>query len=102
MHFKDFYAGKTLLLSGCTGFLGKMVLEKVLRSLSGVKRIYIMMRPRKNQSIKQRMVETIFTSEIFINLFRQYPGMEAMALEKCVPVSGDLIVEGLGIAPETR
>jgi hypothetical protein len=28
--------------------------------------------------------------------------MEAMALEKCVPVSGDLIVEGLGIAPETR
>jgi thioester reductase-like protein len=28
--------------------------------------------------------------------------MEAMALEKCVPVSGDLIVEGLGLAPEQR
>lgn len=29
---KEFYAGKNVLLSGCTGFLGKVVLEKLLRT----------------------------------------------------------------------
>jgi len=29
----DFYEGKTLLLTGITGFLGKVILEKFLRVL---------------------------------------------------------------------
>ena len=32
IEIKKFYAGKKVLLSGCTGFLGKVILEKLLRS----------------------------------------------------------------------
>lgn len=28
---KEFYAGKTILITGVTGFVGKVVLEKIIR-----------------------------------------------------------------------
>ena len=42
----EFYADKTILLTGATGFLGKVVLEKVLRSLPVVKTIYLAIKPK--------------------------------------------------------
>jgi fatty acyl-CoA reductase len=44
----NFYAHKTILLTGATGFIGKVVLEKILRSCPDFKRIYLMIRPGKN------------------------------------------------------
>ena len=44
---KEFYRGKTLFLTGATGFLGKVVLEKFFRSLHDVHRIYILVRPKR-------------------------------------------------------
>jgi len=41
MSLKEFYNGKTILLTGATGFLGKVVLEKICRSLPVVKTIYV-------------------------------------------------------------
>jgi alcohol-forming fatty acyl-CoA reductase len=43
---KGFYSGKVLLITGTTGFLGKLVLEKILRVLSDVKKIYLLTRPK--------------------------------------------------------
>lgn len=55
MRIKDYYRGKTLLVTGCTGFLGtlprssspvgKVVLEKILRSLD-VEKVYLLIRPK--------------------------------------------------------
>ena len=52
----DFYIGKTILLTGATGFLGKsnsditclgkVVLEKLLRSLPTVQMIYLSVTPK--------------------------------------------------------
>ena len=36
--------GKNLLMTGVSGFLGKVVLEKLLRSVPEVKRIYLVIR----------------------------------------------------------
>ena len=41
----EFYRDKTILLTGSTGFLGKVVLEKLLRSLPIVKTIYLGIKP---------------------------------------------------------
>jgi alcohol-forming fatty acyl-CoA reductase len=35
-------------VTGCTGFLGKVILEKMLRDLDCVDKIYVMVRMRKN------------------------------------------------------
>ena len=42
LNIKEFYAGKTVFLTGTTGFVGKVVLEKMLRTLPMIKKIFIM------------------------------------------------------------
>jgi thioester reductase-like protein len=48
MDIKGFYKGKTIFLTGTTGFVGKVVLEKFLRSLGDFKKLYLMVRSKKN------------------------------------------------------
>ena len=60
--------GKTLFITGTTGFVGKVVLEKILRSLSDIKRVYVMVRAKKGFTPMQRLSE-IFSSELFTTLF---------------------------------
>jgi len=43
---RDFYRGKTLMITGCTGYIGKLMLEKLIRSCPDVKRIYVLIRSR--------------------------------------------------------
>lgn len=69
----EFYKDKTLLISGCTGFLGKVVLEKFLRSVGSFKRIYLLMRPKSGITIMERFKREIFKSECFDNVKAQIP-----------------------------
>ena len=41
MNLTEFYQDKTILLIGATGFLGKVILEKICRSLPTVKKVYL-------------------------------------------------------------
>ncbi len=59
---KDFYYDKTLLISGTTGFLGKVLLEKVIRSLHTVRRIYVLVRPKSGIAIMDRVKKEILQS----------------------------------------
>jgi len=52
---KDFYVGRSVLVTGGTGFVGKVVIEKLLRSVPGLKAIYAIVRTKKNQSPEERM-----------------------------------------------
>ena len=48
---QDFYREKTILVTGTTGFLGKVLLEKILYSLSEVRRVYVLIRNKKGSSL---------------------------------------------------
>lgn len=50
-----FYAGQSIFLTGATGFLGKVFIEKVLRSCPDVREIFLLMRPKKGLDINQRL-----------------------------------------------
>lgn len=54
-NLQDFYRDKTIFITGTTGFIGKVVLEKILRSLGHFKKIYLMVRPKKGVSGHQRI-----------------------------------------------
>jgi hypothetical protein len=44
MIVKHFYEGKSVLITGATGFIGKVVLEKLLRDIPNIGTIYIIVR----------------------------------------------------------
>lgn len=71
MEIQAFYENKTILLTGTTGFVGKVVLEKLFRTCPNFKKIYLMVRSKKSQSIFERMKEGIFNSQIFDRVFAE-------------------------------
>lgn len=56
-----FFPGKQVLLTGATGFLGKVVLEKLLREVPEVGRVFLMIRPcpKKGTAPSVRLQEEI-------------------------------------------
>ena len=47
----EVYDGKSLLLTGTTGFLGKVLLEKLLFTQPNLTRIYLLIRGKKGSKL---------------------------------------------------
>lgn len=56
---QEFYHGQSIFITGGTGFVGKLLIEKLLRTCSGLASIYLLVRPKKGKDVHQR------TEEIF-------------------------------------
>lgn len=60
---QNFYAGKHILLTGCTGYLGTLILEKILRTCTEISKLYILVREKTNMTIEDRM-KKLFENEV--------------------------------------
>ncbi|XP_043290160.1 putative fatty acyl-CoA reductase CG5065 [Venturia canescens] len=92
-----FFADKVILITGATGFLGKALLEKLLRSCPRVASIYILLRPKKGQTVEQRLKHLI-GNQVFDRVRWEFPG----ALNKIFALKGDVGLPGLGLSHEDR
>lgn len=54
---RAFYAGSTVLVTGGNGFLGKAIIEKLLRTCTDIKSIYTLLRDKKGVSCEDRFAE---------------------------------------------
>lgn len=52
---QQFYAGQSILLTGATGFLGKVITEKLLRTCQDIKVLYLLIREKKGKNSNQRI-----------------------------------------------
>ena len=51
----DFYSGRSVFITGVTGFLGKVLMEKLLRSCPGISKIYVLIRPKRGVDAQTRL-----------------------------------------------
>lgn len=58
----EFYRGRSILITGATGFMGKVLVEKLLRSCPDIDRIYILMRPKSGRDVRTRLDELLSTT----------------------------------------
>lgn len=55
----DFFEDRSIFITGSTGFVGKVLVEKLLRSCPKVKRVYLLMRTSAGKDIVCRRNELI-------------------------------------------
>ena len=92
---REFYAGKTVFVTGCTGFVGKVLLEKILRSCPDVGQVYVLGRAKRGHTLEQRFSD-IFKSALFNKLQKESP----QAFSKVKYVDGDMLLDNLGLSEE--
>ncbi|KAJ8939205.1 hypothetical protein NQ318_019446 [Aromia moschata] len=69
---QHFYKNSTVLVTGATGFVGKLVLEKLLRTCQ-VKHVYVLVRSKNERDAESRCAD-IFDSETMDILKDIFPG----------------------------
>ena len=51
----EFYSHKDVFITGAPGFMGKCLVEKLLRSVPDIGRLFILIRPKRGKPIKERI-----------------------------------------------
>ncbi|HEY4053816.1 MAG TPA: SDR family oxidoreductase [Terriglobales bacterium] len=95
------FRGKSVLLIGVTGFIGKVWLVNTLMDLPDIGRIYLLIRKQKSNPAQKRFEKLIDESPVFDPLYERYgAGMLQFIREKVQVIEGDVTQPGLGLDPQ--
>ncbi|XP_067214362.1 putative fatty acyl-CoA reductase CG5065 [Linepithema humile] len=94
---QSYYKNKTIFVTGASGFMGKVLLEKLLYCCSEIDKIYILIRGKKGHSYDTRL-SSIFHLPLFQRLKTEKPKL----FEKVIPLNGDISSDNLGLTEEQR
>lgn len=87
-----FYQGQVVFITGGTSFIGKVLLEKLLRSCS-VPRVYLLVRNQHGLEADERL-DAMLSTEMFQRVRQEAPE----ALGRVKAVAGDISLPGLGLS----
>ncbi|PCC74774.1 Male sterility protein [Nannocystis exedens] len=95
---KHSYAGRHVLLTGVTGFLGKVWLAMVLQHVPDIGRIYVLTRKKALRPAADRFERQVATSPCFRPLHEKYGAdMSRFISERVEVVSGDVSLPDMGV-----
>ncbi|XP_048269632.1 putative fatty acyl-CoA reductase CG5065 [Bombus terrestris] len=94
---EEFYAGSGILLTGATGFIGKGLLEKLLRMCPRITTIFILIRAKANETIEQR-IKKLIDDPMYDDIKAKHPSV----FHKVYPVKSDMSLSNLGLSQEDR
>lgn len=97
MQVRDYYKDKTILLTGASGYIGKIILLKLITACTDINKIYLLIRKKEGVTLQQRLKKEIFNSIMFKEVFLNNPHLEALAHAKTIPIAGDIDKPNLGM-----
>ncbi|XP_025200204.1 putative fatty acyl-CoA reductase CG5065 [Melanaphis sacchari] len=89
---QEFFKNKSVFVTGGTGFLGKLIINKLIRSCPQIKHIYLLVRDKKGKNAQERL-EDMFNTPIFKDI-------DASRLKKISALRGDCSQADLGLSIE--
>lgn len=94
--------GKRILVTGTTGFLGKVLASMLLRYHPDIEQLYLVIRDRRHQSAESRFFEEVADSPSFDPLREIYgpEGVLEFFKEKVTVLGGDISQPNLGMEPD--
>ncbi|XP_070491636.1 putative fatty acyl-CoA reductase CG5065 [Chironomus tepperi] len=92
---QEFYKDKTIFITGGSGFMGKVLIEKLLYSCSDLKEIIVLMREKNGKTAKIRVNE-FKKIRIFERILNEKPEM----MDKIHPIWGDISEPNFGLSDE--
>ena len=95
------YKDKAVLVTGGTGFLGTALVEKMLRSLPSLGRLYLIVRPSREKSAQERFERDVLGSAAFAKLREELgDDFSERVAQKVRILEGDVHSESLGLGAE--
>lgn len=93
------FRDKIILVTGSTGFLGKLLVEKILRVQSDVKKLYLLVCAPDAASAEQRILSQVLGKDLFNTLREKHglAGFQKLFKEKIVPLAGDIGDRNFGL-----
>ncbi|KAJ8551985.1 hypothetical protein K7X08_028428 [Anisodus acutangulus] len=98
-NLEPFLEGKTIFITGATGFLAKILVEKILRVQPNVKKLFLLVRASDTKSARKRFNDEVMQTELF-SVLREKIGannLSTLVEERVFPVAGDISFEDFGI-----
>ncbi|KAG5863541.1 hypothetical protein JTB14_022828 [Gonioctena quinquepunctata] len=93
----EYFGGKDIFITGGSGFIGKVLIEKILRSCPSVGKIYFLLRGKKGKSIEERLA--VMKNMAVFDILRKF---DPDALDKIIPIHGDVTELQLGMTASVR
>ncbi|XP_071565359.1 putative fatty acyl-CoA reductase CG5065 [Temnothorax nylanderi] len=94
---QSFFTGKTIFITGASGFMGKVLLEKLLYRCSDLDKIYVLMRAKRGRSVETRL-DDMFKLPLFQRLRNEKPQL----FKKVISLNGDVCLPNLGLTDGQR
>ncbi|KAL1544483.1 alcohol-forming fatty acyl-CoA reductase [Salvia divinorum] len=94
----QFLENRSILVTGATGFLAKIFIEKILRVQPHVKKLYLLLRASDTNTAMLRFSNEIIGKELF-KVLKEKNGanLSSLIAEKVRVVAGDITFENLGV-----
>ncbi|XP_008660506.1 fatty acyl-CoA reductase 2, chloroplastic [Zea mays] len=97
----EFLGAKNFLITGGTGFLAKVLIEKILRTNPDVGKVYVLIKAKDSEAALARLRNEVVDTELFKCLQDIHgEGYDGFIARKLVPVVGDVREANVGIAPD--
>ncbi|XP_026329716.1 putative fatty acyl-CoA reductase CG5065 [Hyposmocoma kahamanoa] len=88
----EWYRDRKVLVTGASGLMGKVLIEKLLYSVPDVGCVYALVRSKRGKSPESR-IEDMWKLPLFSRIREEKPHV----MKKLVPVIGDICYDNLGI-----